>query len=311
MTDQTNPTSPAERRDASAAFGLATLFVLLAFWKFYGLTSNNFRVQEEWSATTYLVASAQDLFTWSTLAVAWGWWLRRFARSGHATLIALAVMCLVFQAVDARMKVRFLHPLSIEWIRFAMREIDTIGPDYTLFTGQGYWLAALGTIAMLTVAFAFPFVLPIARLVRWSASVALGSRTSLGVVAVTFGIAAFFLPALPYGLHRNFVASSVLPIERTPPGARDHEKLPSEEPLRASSKSDFGHVADPSIACANGWNVVMYVLESTALEQTSFGRSGADTTPFMRELVDAGGVVVPCYAQIANSAKATFSLYSE
>ncbi|MBV7880079.1 hypothetical protein G4C34_21320, partial [Yersinia pestis] len=88
--------------------GLAALFVLLAFWKVYSLTSNNFRVQEEWNATTYLVASAQDLFAWSALAVACGWWLRRFARSGHATLIVLAVMCLVFQAVDARMKVRFL-----------------------------------------------------------------------------------------------------------------------------------------------------------------------------------------------------------
>jgi phosphoglycerol transferase MdoB-like AlkP superfamily enzyme len=117
-------------------------------------------------------------------------------------------------------------------------------------------------------------------------------------------------PALPYGLQRNFYVATLLPLDPQPEGVRDHQERRTDEPLRVSSAADFGCTRDPALAVARGWNVVLYVLESTAMEQTSLGASNADTTPFLRSLVEQGAAATPCYAQVANSAKATFTLFS-
>ncbi|MCC7011816.1 MAG: sulfatase-like hydrolase/transferase [Planctomycetes bacterium] len=310
------PTSPPEStlaprlRSGSAAAGLAALFALLAFWKAYGLVSDNFRVQEEWSSRVYLVACVQDLLAWCALAALWLFALARRPKLGHLALIGLSFALLAAQMVDARMKVRFLHPLSVDWIAFSLREIDTLGPDFTLFTGGGYWRSACASLVVLAGAFSLPWWPWVGRFAGGLGAGAARLRWPLaGAVAVLL-VAVAASPALPYGLHRNFAVATLLRIDRRPEGVRDHASRRSDQPLRLATREDFGCVRDPSIALAKGWNVVLYVLESTALEQTSLGSRGADTTPFLRELVERGGVCVPCYAQVANSAKATFGLYS-
>jgi hypothetical protein len=303
-------TGPDARRRASAAIGLAALLALLLAWKSYGLRSDTFRVQEQWSRWTYLAASAQDAFAWCALAVAWSYGLRRWRRGGLLLLLALAEALLLLQVVDARLKVRLLHPLSCDWIRFGIRELDTLGADWGLLAGERFWIAGLATLAALAAAFAVPFAPGTARLARLAGAERPRARLALAAAAIGLGAATFVLPAQPYGLHKNFVTDALLPIATRPSGLRDHAGRPTDEPVRASAPADFASSSDASLAVARGCNVVVYVLESTAFEQTSLASSGRDTTPFLRELVEAGAASAPCYAQVANSAKATFALFS-
>jgi hypothetical protein len=306
------PEVGSERRRIGGWLGLLALLALMLAWKRYSLTSNNFRVQETWTFADYLATLPQDLLAWCALFAAWEFWLRKRGRAAFAVTVAAAALVLTLHMVDARMKVRFLHPLSSDWIRFAITEFDTIGPDYTLFTGESYWIGALGSLAVLSLAFAAPW-LPIAGAAvtavhRWCG--ALRMRLAPRFALVPLCIAVFLLPAKPYGLQQNFFVELVLPLHPQRSGVHGHQKMPSEQPVRISSAADFGCTSRPSIAAAKGRNVVLYVIESTAFDQTSFGAAHDDTTPLLREMCEQGGVCVPCYAQFANSAKATFGLLS-
>src|SRR5690349_6847336 len=135
-----SPSSQAEpRTTASGRAGILALFFLLVAWKGYSLASGNFRIQEAWSGWNYALAFLQDLFVFALFAVAWELLLSKRGRAGLAATIAVAFLLCLFQCVDARMKVRFLHPLSTQWLRYALDEAATIGPDYTVFTGGAYW----------------------------------------------------------------------------------------------------------------------------------------------------------------------------
>jgi arylsulfatase A-like enzyme len=309
----TSPASAApERRRISGWLGLLALLALMLAWKGYSLATSNFRVQETWSAADYLATFPQDLLAWCALFAVWDVWLRKHGRVAFAATIALACGLLVLQMIDERMKVRFLHPLSSAWIRFAITEFDTIGPDYAMFTGRSYWLGALASLAALLAMFAAPWIPGTARVSggldrawsRWRLT--LVPEIALAPLAV----AVFVLPAKPYGLQQNFLVDLLLPLRTRHAGLRGHALMPSEQPVRLSSAADFGCTLRPSVAVAKGRNVVLYIIESTAFEQTSFGAAHDDTTPLLREMCEQGGVCVPCYAQIANSAKATFGLLS-
>jgi len=306
------PSTAPERRRIAGGLGLLALLALMLAWKSYCLASSNFRVQESWSVADYLATLPQDLLAWCALFAVWDAWLRKRGRVAFAATIAVACAMLVLQMIDERMKVRFLHPLSSDWIRFAFTEIDTIGPDYAIFTGQTYWLGALGSLACLLAMFAAPWMPgasgAVERLDRPGTRWRLTRAPALALLPLC--VAVFVLPAKPYGLQQNFVVDLLLPLRARHAGLSGHARMPSEQPVRLSSAADFGCTSRPGVAAAKGRNVVLYIIESTAFEQTSFGAAGDDTTPLLREMCEQGGVCVPCYAQIANSAKATFGLFS-
>lgn len=291
---------------------MVALLPLMLAWKAYSLATSNFRVQEVWSARDYAETLPQDVLAWCALFCAWDLWLRKRGRLAFASTVVIACALLLVQAIDARMKVRFLHPLSADWVRFAITESDTIGSDYTLFTGESYWVGALGSLAVLLAAFALAWIPGLGRVVRWLEQIWTRARFAWlpRLAAVLLLGAVFVLPAKPYGLHQNFVVDLVLPIRQRRAGLHDHEARRTEQPVRLSSAADFGYTTRPEIAVAKGRNVVLYIIESVAFEQTSFGSARDDTTPLLRELCEQGGVCVPCYAQFANSAKATFGLLS-
>ena len=200
----------------SARAGLFALFLLLVAWKSYSLATGNFRIQETWSAWQYAQAFPQDLLLFTALYVAWDLWLRRRGRGGLAATIAVALLLVLFQCVDSRMKVRFLHPLSWQWVRYAIDEARTLGPDYRVFTGGSYWMLALASLAALLLAFCSPWIV-VARAFAAGLGV-IERRLFLPLIArfalVPLILAVFLIPAQPYGLNRNFVLASVLPIDR-------------------------------------------------------------------------------------------------
>ncbi|HTF87217.1 MAG TPA: LTA synthase family protein [Planctomycetota bacterium] len=304
--------SSPSRTMASGRAGLFTLLVLLVGWKSYSLASGNFRIQETWSSWQYLQAFPQDLFVFALLFVGWEMFLSKRGRTGLAVTIALVFLLCLFQLVDARMKVRFLHPLSWQWMRYALDEARTIGPDYTVFTGGTYWMLALGSFAALLVAFCSPWIVGL----RWIADLlgrierALRLRLVARILLVPLALCVFLVPAQPYGLHRNFVLASILPIDKPVVGYDHVETRTSEEPIVRSSAASFAHTANPSLASCRGRNVVLYVIESLGREQTSLGSNKSDATPLLAGLLEQGGVETDCYAQFANSSKATFGLLS-
>ena len=300
------------RAVASGRAGLFALFLLCLVWRAYSLVSGNFRIQEAWSPWQYAQAFPQDLFLIACLYASWRLWLRKGGARALALTVAVCCLVLIFQCVDARMKVRFLHPLSWAWLKYAIAEARTIGPDYTVFTGSSYWIAALASLGVLLGAFLSPWV-PFARAIAR----ALGSLERLlripllGKLAlVPLGILAFLSPAQPYGLHRNFVLATLLPIDRAVVGYDQHQTRPSEQPVARSTAASFAHRRDSKPALCAGRNVVLYVIESLAREQTSFGSNAENSTPVLAGLLSQGAVETPCYAQFANSSKATFGLLS-
>lgn len=302
--------SPPNERPAH--LGLALLLGLMVAWKAYSLSSGNFRIQETWSAWNYAAAFPQDLLAFALLYVAHARFLSRRGALGFALTVGLALAMLALQCIDARMKVRFLHPLSWQWIRYAAAEARTIGPDYAVFTGQSYWQLALASLSALALAFAVPWIPLLRALARPAAFVERGLRSDrLATWAlIPLTLAAVFLPAQPYGLHRNFVVATLLPLDRAVPGYDDHAGRPTDAPIQRSRPESFAHLADPRLASCRGRNVVLYVIESLAREQTSLGSRGVDTTPTLARLLREGGVETRCFAQFANSAKATFGLLS-
>jgi len=320
-SNASKPLAPTPARSgrtaASGRAGLFALALLLVGWKSYSLASGNFRIQETWSGWDYALSFPQDLLLFAALYVVWDALLVQRGRGGLWLIAGLCFLALFFQCADARMKVRFLHPLSWQWIRYAIAEVRTIGPDYTMFTGGSYWKLALASFAALGLAFLAPW-LPFARLLPALAAWAertlprrtLGLRWSARAMLLALGAAVFFVPAQPYGLHRNFVVASLLPIDKPVEGFDQHETRPSEEPLRRSTRASFAHTREPALAVCRGRNVVLYVIESLAREQSSLGSARPDTTPRLASMLAQGGVETSCYAQFANSAKATFGLLS-
>ncbi|MBK8179969.1 MAG: sulfatase-like hydrolase/transferase [Planctomycetes bacterium] len=297
---------------ASARTGFLVLFVLLCGWKHYSLATGNFRIQETWSRWDYALTYPQDLCLFFGLYVIWDLLGSRRGRALLAITIVTVLCVTVFQLADARMKVRFLHPLSVDWLRYAVAEAQTIGPDYAVFTGNSFWVAALASLCALVLAFASPWV-PVVRAVPLAlhrlgeqAFVRRGTRA----LFVLFAILVVFTPAVPYGLQRNFVLASLFPLDRPVVGYDRHETRETEAPVRLSSASSYAHTVDPALALCRGRNVVLYVIESLAREQTSLSDPDSGATPNLARALAQGGVQTSCYAQFANSSKATFGLLS-
>lgn len=308
----TAPEHVESRTTASGRAGLFTLLVLLVGWKSYSLASGNFRIQESWSYWQYALSFPQDLFVFAFLYVTWDLLLSKRGRAGLAITLVVAFILCLFQCVDARMKVRFLHPLSFEWLRYAIAEARTIGPDYIVFTGGTYWMLALVSFGALLVAFASPWIVLLRELAAFLGSLERVFRLRLvaRALVVPLAVSVFLVPAQPYGLHRNFVLATLLPIDKPVIGYDHVEIRSSDEPVVRSSAASFAHTKDSALASCRGRNVVLYVIESLAREQTSLGSKKLDTTPILANMLAKGGVETPCYAQVANSSKATFGLLS-
>ncbi len=292
--------------------GLFALLVLFIGWKTYSLRSGNYRVQEAWTAWQYATTFPQDICLLAAVYVLWDLLLAKRGRRGLWITIVVCFFLLLFQCADARMKVRFLHPLSWQWLRYAVEEASTIGPDYQVFTGNGYWMVALGSFGVLLLAFLSPWIFLLRQLAaglgvleRW-----LRVRLVARFAVVPLCILVFISPAQPYGLHRNFVLATLLPVDKAVVGYDHHETRASEQPVRFTTAASYAHTADPALASCRGRNVVLYVIESLAREQTSLGSKKLDTTPLLSKMLAQGGVETPCYAQFANSSKATFGLLS-
>ncbi len=300
------------RIENSARAGLFALLFLFIGWKTYSLRSGNYRIQEAWSAWQYATTFPQDICLFVAVYVIWDLLLSKRGRRGLWITIVACGFLLLFQCADARMKVRFLHPLSWQWLRYAVEEASTIGPDYQVFTGNGYWMVALGSFGVLLLAFMSPWIF----LLRQLAAVlgVLERQLSVRLIArfavVPLCILVFVSPAQPYGLHRNFVLATLLPVDKPVVGYDHHETHTSEQPVRFTTAASYAHTADPALASCRGRNVVLYVIESLAREQTSLGSQKLDTTSLLSRMLEQGGVETPCYAQFANSSKATFGLLS-
>ncbi len=300
------------RLQDSARAGLFALLVLFLGWKTYSLRSGNYRIQEAWSAWQYATTLPQDICLFVAVYVIWDLLLARRGRRGLWVTIILCGFLLLFQCADARMKVRFLHPLSWQWLRYAVEEASTIGPDYQVFTGSSYWMLALASFGVLLVAFMSPWIVVLRQLAAVLGVLERGLRLRLVArfAVVPLCILVFVSPAQPYGLHRNFVLATLLPVDKPVVGYDHHETRMSEQPVRVTTAASYAHSADPALASCRGRNVVLYVIESLAREQTSLGSLKLDTTPLLSRMLEEGGVETPCYAQFANSSKATFGLLS-
>ncbi len=288
---------------------LTALLVLLLGWKSYSLLSGNYRVQETWTWLDYAGTLAQDLFAWSLVVVGW----KAFQRRRGAGILWLAVVgnaMLLTQLVDARLKVRFLQPLTLEWLQFFRSEARTLTPDVSVFTGNSYWKGAVLSFALLNGVLFLSALPPVARTWRNLAQrvPAAVRKTSpvLPLLSVAlFAVLSLLTPAQPYGLHRNFLAGLVLPGTRSVRGYTDHASRPSEQSVRTdlavgSAHEQLGLATPPR-------NVVLYVVESMAFEATSLGSPDLDTTPFLAELARTS-LSTEAYAQFSNSSKSMFSI---
>ena len=235
---QKSAEDPARSRiAASGRAGLFALLVLFVGWKCYSLATGNFRIQETWSAWQYAQTFPQDLFLFTLLFVVWDLLLKRLGRGGLACLIVICFFLVLFQCVDSRMKVRFLHPLTWQWVRYAIDEARTLGPDYMVFTGGSYWMLALASLGALLIAFFSPWIVLLRALAAGLGVLERGLRLPIiaRVLLVPLCVAVFLTPAQPYGLQRNFVLASLLAIDKQVVGYDHYETRASEEPVQRSS----------------------------------------------------------------------------
>ncbi|MFT6403632.1 MAG: glucan phosphoethanolaminetransferase (alkaline phosphatase superfamily) [Pseudohongiellaceae bacterium] len=301
----------SQRRPLGLIF--LTALPLLLLWKYYSVSAEELAVQLEWGFYDYAACFVQDLFIWSALYLICSKLLMR--PSGWRFFVSLFAinLILILQIVDARIKLKFLEPLSIDLIRFSIEEADLLAGSFNLFAGVNFWKGALVSIAVLWLISALTqhskwlspqgyFAKPLAAIEQftgWCAMILVSSTLVLSMLTTP----------KPYGLHQNFVFSSISQgiFSEQLPGYRNHQERHSPEPLRPSSKDDFEHKMAPGIDLAKDYNVVLYILESTPLKALQLAEKATDTSLY-NELVEDGALSMPCYATFATSTKSMYTL---
>jgi glucan phosphoethanolaminetransferase (alkaline phosphatase superfamily) len=301
----------SQRRPLGLVF--LTALPLLLLWKYYSVSAEELAVQLEWGFYDYATCFVQDIFIWSALYLICSKMLTR--PSGWKVFVSLFSinLILLLQIVDARIKLKFLEPLSIDLIRFSIEEADLLADSFELFAGVNFWKGALVSMAVLWLVCAVTqrskwlspqgyFAKPLAAIERFT------GYCALVLVSSTLVLSTLTSPK-PYGLHQNFVFSAMSQgiFSEQLPGYRDHQNRHSSEPLRLSSADDFQHQSAAGIDLAKDYNVVLYILESTPLKALQLAEKATGTSLY-KELVGDGALSMPCYATFATSTKSMYTL---
>lgn len=300
-----------ERRSLGLVF--LTALPLLLIWKYYSVSAEELAVQLEWGLSDYAACFVQDIFIWSALYIVCSKLLTRPSRWRVFISIFSINLVVILQIVDARIKLKFLEPLSIDLIRFSIEEADLLANSFNLFAGINYWKAGLVSIALLLT------VSAVTQRSKWLSTGGYFARPLAAIEQVT-GLCAIILfsstlvlstltSPKAYGLHQNFVFSSISQgvFSEQVPGYRDHQDRPTSEPLRLSSRDDFQHKVDSTIALGQDYNVVLYILESTPMAALQLAERATGESLY-NELVEDGALSLPCYATFATSTKSMYTL---
>lgn len=285
------------------------LLPLMLLWRSYSVLSEELAVQVHWDTFDYVACYVQDIAVWSVIFIVVVWMSRRGSRWTPSVTFLLTNAALLIQIIDARTKLKFLEPLSLELIAFATQEVGSLGSSFGLFAGVNFWKGALMSHLLLCLLGVL--------LIRYSKLLGLFDRYfdfgRLGAsTAVCVGFSCALVASLSaqksYGLNQNFIFSVLSSTTQEPvPGYYGHADRYSPEPVRYSRAEDFEHSARESVAIAKGLNVILYILESTphwAVEHAEKEATGA----LLKELEDAGGLYIPSYSTFAVSTKSIYTM---
>lgn len=290
---------------------------MMIFWRCYSVFADELGVQAAWQFTDYLQCFVQDLAVLTVFYAGCSWLNRHGAKPARIiAIIFLANLLLVLQIIDARTKLKFLEPLSWDLIVFSLTESATLTSGISIFAGVNFWKVALLFLLISLTLSMFLLVLrryePTARpgfLVNSWFSKRPAAASAFIILASV--IAGAYVSPKAYGLHSNFIFSSLAQplLQQKKIGYRNHAQLETPQPLRSSRATDFSHVIDPSISVAKGYNVILYVLESTPSWAIREAESRTGTSIFS-ELAEQGAHYSDCYSSFATSTKSMFTLLS-
>lgn len=317
MYDSTRPSEP---------YPVGLLFIallpMMMFWRCYSVFAGELGVQATWQFIDYAQCFVQDVAVLSVFYVLCSWLSRHGASAAKTVaIIFVANLLLVLQIIDARTKLKFLEPLSWDLIVFSLTETATLASGVFIFAGVNFWKVAL----MFSLTFFLISLLLVAvqalrsndslgrmsaLVIRWIPRRPVPAAFSALVIVVSVAAGAYNSPKA-YGLHSNFIFSSLAQplLQQETPGHRNHQQFKTPQPLRLSSADDFAHVTNPSVAVAKGYNVVLYVLESTPSWVIREAESRTGSSVFA-ELAAQGGHYSDSYSSFATSTKSMFTLLS-
>lgn len=136
--------------------------------------------------------------------------------------------------------------------------------------------------------------------------------TAAGVVVFT--VASVATGPLPYQVNANPLTASMIDLLRQPFAPVTPDGVSFDQPVYAFC-GDFGEPGSADAAsdrasspAQRGRSVVIYVVESLRYEDRWEPGSPDDPIPFLRSLSSMGPISTRCYAQVANSTKAMFSI---
>jgi hypothetical protein len=238
-----------------------------------------------------IVQDAALATLFALLTVALGKW-----RRWPLLLVPLANALALLEILDARSKMVFFQPFSLEMALLGVREWHTIAGAAKYYVSQTFLFEVAVSLAALNATLFIPPLwrrrAPVPRRVWWIAGLA-----SLGACPL--------VPARASQAHENVVVASLLAPLRGLRGAAPPtlaRAAACEQPLRRRAPASALHGA------ARGRNVLVLIAESWSYDDTSFGDRAGDHTPFARELGAVGPIAGQAWSQFPHSTKALFGI---
>ncbi|MDB4983773.1 MAG: sulfatase [Myxococcales bacterium] len=252
--------------------------------------------------TLPLVAKAQCLLQDLALASAFTAVVvvsRRRRRGAWPVVAAANLICLIAM-FDARSKEVFFQPLSWGMAVLGIEAWQTIGGAAKYYLSWHLILRMVGSLAFLNGTLLLP---PLLRLLFPTTRTRPLPLWPPVVLTVALLVPAAIVPGRPCQAEENFFIGPLLrPLRRAPPESQDFSLLDKcPQPLRAVSAAEQTW---PLHGAAKGRNVLLFIAESWAFDDTSLGDPARDTTPFLRELAAMGPVSGQAWSQFGHSTKA-------
>jgi hypothetical protein len=224
----------------------------------------------------------------------------RHSRRGAWAIVAAANLVCLVSMFDARSKEVFFQPLSWDMAVLGIEAWRSIGGAAKYYLSWHLIVRMVGSLALLNGMLLLPPLLRLLfpttrppRLMVWSPL----------VLTAALLIPAAMAPGRPCQADENlFVGPLLRPLRRATPDPQDFSLLGEcPQPLRAVSAAEQ---TSPLHGAAKGRNVLLFIAESWAFDDTSLGDPAGDATPFLRELAAMGPVSGQAWSQFGHSTKA-------
>jgi phosphoglycerol transferase MdoB-like AlkP superfamily enzyme len=250
---------------------------------------------------------------WSLLFIINYFFINKYKESFYYFYIIVLNNILVHQLIDARVKILFLEPLSIDLIKYSLNDFSILSSQISLFCGNKYWPGFIFTLLLFNslpkvIEFFIERFLPYKFSIVSSLFNIRNNIKSIILAIVIFFISIFIVLLKPdeiYGLNKNFIISSTIPSFTSTDITQ--RILDSDQKVK-NYKQCLSEIDKKYLGLTKNYNIVLYIIESTSYED-SFGVN-KDNMPFLNKLLNNGGLAFPCYVQSATSTKGVFSILS-